>query len=157
VLLHPFLRHLFNHLLLLEDGMFKNAASLEKAVVLLYFIATGKTEARDYELVVPKIFCGMQLQRVISEESFLLTEAERQEALNMTHAAIEQWDILRNTTVEGLRESFLVREGKLLIKENGIELRVESRGMDVLLDRLPWNLSLIKFPWLDKLIHVEWR
>jgi len=157
VLLHAFFRHLFNHLLLLEDGMFKNAASFEKAVVLLYFIATGKTEATDYELVVPKIFCGMQLHEVISEESFLLAEVEREEALNMIHAAIEQWNIIRNTSVEGLRESFLAREGKLLIKDSGIEFRIESRGIDVLLDRLPWNLSLIKFPWLDKLIHVEWR
>jgi hypothetical protein len=157
VLLHPFFRHLFNHLFLLEDGKFKNEASLEKAVVLLYFIATGKTEAKDYELVVPKIFCGMQLHEVISEESFLLTEAEQEEALNMMHAAIEQWDIMRNTSVEGLRESFLAREGKLLIKDSGIEFRIETRGIDVLLDRLPWNLSLARFPWLDKIIHVEWR
>ena len=157
VLLHPFFTHLFNHLFLLEDGKFNNAASLEKAVLLLYFIATGKTEAKDYELVVPKIFCGMLLHEVISEDSFLLTEVEREEATNMMHAAIEQWDIIRNTSVEGLRESFLAREGKLLIKDSGIELRIESRGIDVLLDRLPWNLSLIRFPWLDKLIHVEWR
>jgi hypothetical protein len=126
-------------------------------VVLLYFVANGETEAKDHELVVPKIFCGMQLHEVISEESFLLAEVEREEALNMMHAAIEQWDIIRNTSVEGFRESFLAREGKLLIKENGIDFRIESRGIDVLLDRLPWNLSLIKFPWLDKLIHVEWR
>jgi hypothetical protein len=157
VLLHPFFRHLFSHLQLLEDGMFKNTASLEKAVVLLYFIATGKTVAKDYELVVPKIFCGMQLHKVISEEAFLFTEVEREETSNMMHAAIEQWDIIRNTSVEGLRESFLAREGKLLIKDSGIEFRIETRGIDVLLDRLPWNLSLIKFPWLDKLIHVEWR
>jgi len=157
VLLHPFFRHLFNHLLLLEDGTFRNVAALEKAVVLLYFIASGKTEPRDYELVVPKIFCGMRLHQGVSEQSFLLSEVERQEALNMIHAAIEQWDFIRNTSVEGLRESFLAREGKLLIKDSGIEFRIESRGIDVLLDRLPWNLSLIKFPWLDKLIHVEWR
>lgn len=157
LLLHPFFRHLFNHLILLKDGTFINAASLEKAVVLLYFIATGKTEAKDHELVVPKIICGMQLHEVIGEESFLLTEAEREEALNMVHAAIEQWEIISNTSVEGLRESFLAREGKILIKENGIECRMESRGLDVLLDRLPWNLSSIKFSWLDKLIHVEWR
>jgi hypothetical protein len=157
ILLHPFYRHLFNHLFLFEDGIFKNSASLEKAVVLLYFIATGKTDAKDHELVVPKIFCGMQLHEVISEESFYLSEAERKEALNMMHAAIDQWDIIRNTSVQALRESFLAREGKLLIKDKGIEIRVEARGIDVLLDRLPWNLSLIRFPWLDKLIHVEWR
>lgn len=157
VLLNPFFRHLFNHLLSLEDERFKNAASLEKAVVLLYFIATGKSEAKDYELVVPKVFCGMQLHEVIREESLLLTDVEREEALDMIHAAIEQWDILRDTSVEGLRESFLAREGKLLIKESGIEFRIESKGIDVLLDHLPWNLSLIKFPWLDKFIHVEWR
>jgi hypothetical protein len=157
VLLHPFFTHLFNHLLLLEDGMFGNNASREKAVLILYFIATGKTEAKDYELVVPKVLCGMQLHEVIPEESFILTEVEQAEVLNMMHAAIEQWAIMHNTSPDGLREGFLVREGKLLMNDNGIELRLESSAIDVLLDHLPWNLSLIKLPWLDKLIRVEWR
>ena len=157
VLLHPFFIHLFNHLQLLHDGMFKNTASREKAVILLYFIVTGRTDAKDYELVVPKILCGMQLNEVISEESFLLTEDEQKEALNMMQAAIERWTIIHNTSVDGLRDSFLIREGKLVIKDNGIELRLESKAIDVLLDHLPWNLSLIKFPWLDKLIRVDWR
>lgn len=157
VLLHPFFRHLFNHLLLLEDGMFRNNASREKAALLLYFIATGKTEAKDYELVVPKALCGMQLHEVVQEETFLLTEAEQEEALNMMHAAIGQWAIIHNTSPDGLREGFLIREGKLLIKDNGIEFIVESNAIDVLLNHLPWNLSLIHFPWLNKLIRVEWR
>jgi len=157
VLLHPFFGLLFNRLLLLDDGKFKNAASLEKAVALLYFIATGKSEAKDYELAVPKILCGLQLHQVISEQAFLLTEVECEEALNLVKAAIEQWEIIRDTSVDGLRESFLAREGKLFIIDSGIVFRVESRGIDLLLDRLPWNLSLIKFPWLDQFIHVEWR
>lgn len=157
VLLHPFFSHLFNRLLLLNDGKFKNVASLEKAVALLYFIATGKSEAKDYELAVPKVLCGMQLHRVVSEQAFLLTEVEREEALNLIQAAIEQWDIIRDTSVEGLRESFLAREGKILMKDNDIEFRIESKGIDLLLDNLPWNLNLIKFQWLDQFIHVEWR
>jgi hypothetical protein len=157
VLLHPFFRHLFNRLSLLDEGNFKNTASIEKAVVLLNFIATGKSEAKDHALAVPKILCGIHPQAVISEESFLLAEAECEEALSMVEAAIGQWEIIGDTSVEGLRESFLAREGKLLIKESGITFRIESRGIDLLLDHLPWNLSLISFSWLDKLIHVEWR
>lgn len=157
VLLHPFLKHLFNRLLLLKDGLFRDIISQEKAVAILYFIVTGKVKARDYELIVPKIFCGIPIYHVMSEGSFLLTTTEMEESSNMMSAAIEQWEIIRNTSEEGLRESFLSREGKLLIKDSSIEFRIESKGIDVLLDHLPWNLSLIKFPWLDKLIHVEWR
>jgi hypothetical protein len=75
----------------------------------------------------------------------------------MMHAAIAQWDAILNTSVEGLREGFLNRPGKLVTRENGPEFKIESHAIDVLLDRLPWNLQLIKFPWLEKLIRVEWR
>lgn len=157
VLLYPFFRYLFDHLLLLENGRFKNVDALEKAVVLLHFIATGNAELMDFDLVVPKIFCGMPLHHVCSEEALLLTDLERAEALNMVDAAISQWEIIRGTSVDGFRETFLEREGKIMAKEQGYEFRMETKGIDVLLDRLPWNLSLVKFSWLEKLIYVAWR
>ena len=157
VLLHPFFKHLFSRLNLLDDGKFINELSKHKAIVLLNFIATGKTDGKDYELVVPKILCGLPLYEVLAEESFILTSEEKEEALNMMFAAIAQWTILHNTSPEGLRERFLTREGKVLINDSGIEFRIETNAIDVLLDHLPWNLSLIKLPWLNELIRVEWR
>jgi hypothetical protein len=157
VLLHPFFKHLFGRLQLLHEGLFMNRDSLEKAIVLLYFVATGKTNAKDHELVVPKLLCGLPLYEVINEESFTLTTDEKEEALNMMTAAIAQWTILHNTSADGLREGFLTREAKVVVRDTGITFTVESSAIDVLLDHLPWNLSLIKLPWLYEMIRVEWR
>jgi hypothetical protein len=157
ILLHPFFKHLFSRLNLLELEKFKDQLSKYKAIVLLYFIATGRTEGKDHEFVVPKILCGLHLYEVLPEQSMILTTNEKQEALNMMCAAIEQWTILHNTSPEGLREGFLAREGKVLISNTAIEFRIETSAIDVLLDHLPWNLSLIKLPWLTQLIRVEWR
>jgi len=157
VLLHVFFTQLFNRLHLLDNGDFRDIDCRGKAIVLLYFIAAGKTAATDHELVVPKVLCGMRPEETVSDESFFLTDAEKEEGLNMMHAAIEQWEIIHNTSPEGLREGFLVRNGKLQYGENGITFRIESKSIDMLLDQLPWNLSLIKLPWLEKLIRVDWR
>jgi hypothetical protein len=157
IVLHPFFKHLFSRLQLLEDEKFKDELSRHKAIVLLYFIATGKTEGKDYELVVPKILCGLPLHEVLTEESFMLTSSDKEEALNMMYAAIDQWTIIHNTSPGGLREGFLMREGKVLVKDTNIYFRITSGAIDVLLDHLPWNLSLIKLPWLNELIRVEWR
>lgn len=157
LLLHPFFKHLFSRLQLLEDGKFKDELSRHKAVVSLYFIATGKTEGKDYELVVPKILCGLPLHEVLTAESIMLTSDEKEEALNMMYAAIDQWTIIHNTSPDGLREGFLMREGKVLLNDTNIQFRITSSAIDVLLDHLPWNLSLIKLPWLNELIRVEWR
>jgi hypothetical protein len=157
VLLHPFFKHLFTHLGLLEKGSFIHEAAKGKAVLLIYYIATGQTTAKDHELVVAKTLCGMPLQEVPEEAACQLTSAEKQEALNMMQAAIAQWTILQHTSADGLRDGFLRREGKLLQEQNTILFRMETSGIDVLLDHLPWNLSMIKFPWLDQLIRVEWR
>ena len=157
VLLHPFFKHLFRHLALLENGLFVDDAAKAKAVMVIYYAATGNTDAKDHELVVAKTLCGVPLNEVLDEGAYQLTELEKQETQNMIQAAIEQWPILHNTSVEGLQEGFLRREGKLIQEQNNISFRIETSGIDVLLDQLTWNLSIIKFPWLNQLIRVEWR
>lgn len=157
VLLHPFFKHLFNHLSLLENGLFPNDAARAKAVQLIYYIATGKTAAKDHELVVAKTLCDMPLWKVLEETTYELTELEKQEAANMMQAAIAQWSLIQNTSIEALREGFLSRKGKIFQEQNTITFTLETSGIDVLLDHLPWNLSIIKFPWIDHLIRVEWR
>ena len=61
------------------------------------------------------------------------------------------------TTAAGLQEEFLQRPGKLTPGKEFNKLQVEAKTLDILLDRLPWNISLIKLPWMDKMLHVEWR
>jgi hypothetical protein len=35
-------------------------------------------------------------------------------------------------------------------------LRVERRGIDVLLDSLPWTISQVKTPFMDRILAVDW-
>jgi hypothetical protein len=66
--------------------------------------------------------------------------------------------VLRNTSPDGLRGTFLIRSGKLCLRDGGDwSLQVESNSFDILLDQLPWGISMIKLPWMEKMLWVEWR
>jgi hypothetical protein len=156
VLIHPFLSSLFKKLQFVKEGRFNDKIIQEKAVGLIYYIATGATAPQEYELVVPKIVCEWPLQIPI-EKNIVLNEDELNEAENMLQAAVERWTVLKNTSIAGLREGFLQRAGKLFTKNDNLYLQVETNSIDVLLDQLPWNLSLLKLPWMKEILKVEWR
>ena len=156
VLLHPFLAQFFRRMELLKGMDFMHDAARLKSVYLLFFLATGKTEAPEELLVMPKVLCGVPLKEPM-ERKFEIKAAEAEECVDLLRAVISQWSILQETSVEGLRESFLQRNGKVLYKDDSIYVQVEARAFDMLLDHLPWNLSMIKLPWKEELIRVEWR
>jgi hypothetical protein len=156
VLLHPFLNSLFQLLGLLQEKRFLNIDAQEKAVYLLHYLATGEKKAEEYELLMPKILCAYPLDQPIPKR-IKLSALEMEEADTLLKAAIASWEILKNTSPAGLREGFLQRTGKLQIMEGKIVLQIEKAAIDVLLDHLPWNLSVIKLPWLKEVIRVEWR
>ena len=87
-----------------------------------------------------------------------LTDAETEEAIALLDAAIGHWEALRGTSPDALRGEFLMRPGMLAVDADGDWLlRVEARTVDILLDQLPWGISLVKLPWMDRLLRVEWR
>lgn len=156
VLTHPFIGSLFKRLKLVQDGQFIDADTQTKAIFLLHYLSTGKTTADEYDLVVCKFLCSYSINEPLPGE-IKFTDAELQEATNMLTALIQQWSKLQNTSIAGLRESFLQRTGKLFIKNDSPYVQVESSSIDVLLDYLPWNLSIIKLPWMKEILRVEWR
>lgn len=156
ILLHPFLSSLFGGLHLLEKKQFTNLLSQEKAVIVLYYLATGKSVAEEHELVIPKILAGFPIENTITKNT-TLTEDEMEEADGLLNAVIVQWSILRNTSLAGLRETFLQRNGKVFTKNNEIHIQVEKSSIDVLLDHLPWGLNIVKLPWVSSIIKTEWR
>lgn len=155
VLLHPFLRAYFEAVGLLAGDRFLDADCQQKAIYLLYYLATGQTQPPEYELVLPKLLCGWPLNDpVISPE---LPQAALDEAGQLLQTVINYWDVLKSTSPDGLREGFLQREGKLTrTGEKAWKLQVEQRAMDILLSRLPWGVSMVKLPWMDELLTVEW-
>ncbi|WP_313514965.1 contractile injection system tape measure protein [Sphingobacterium sp.] len=156
VLLHPFLNSLFKQLGLVKDKDFISLDAKEKAIYLLHFAATGKEQPKEYELTVPKLLCSYPIKAAIPT-AITLSQDEKEEVIAMMEACIANWEILKKTSVEGLREGFLQRKGKIELGMDKITIQVEKGPIDMLLDYLPWNLNLIKFPWLKQLIHVEWR
>lgn len=156
VLLHPFLNNLFQNLKLLKGTKFKNFKSQSKAVLLLHYLATAKERFGDYEMVLPKFLCGMPANLPM-DHTLKLSKKERKEANGLLQAAIDHWVALGTTSPDGLREGFLMREGKLVKEQSGWKLYVEQKALDILIDRLPWNLSMIKLPWMKEILKVEWR
>jgi hypothetical protein len=69
---------------------------------------------------------------------------------------ISHWSAIGNTSVQGLRQTFLQREGYLSRKEDGWHLQVPKRTFDMLLDKLPWSISTIRLPWMETILWVEW-
>ncbi|MFZ4547184.1 MAG: contractile injection system tape measure protein [Bacteroidales bacterium] len=154
VILHPFLPQLFSALGISEND---NLIDTNKALCLLNYLATGQKEMPEYNLILPKVLCQVAITAPAPIE-VPLTDNELQEADNLINAVINHWEALRNTSREGLRSTFLLRAGKLSKKEDGDWLlQVENKSFDVLLDQLPWGISVIKLPWMKQMLWVEWR
>jgi Contractile injection system tape measure protein len=128
----------------------------DRALGLLHFLATGQPAAPEYELLLPKILCNVPLD-VPANAPAELTAAEREEAEALLAAVIGHWTALGDTSVDGLRGSFLARPGKLSRRGAEDLLQVEQRSYDILLDRLPWGIGMVQLPWMEKILRVEWR
>ncbi|MCI5141512.1 MAG: hypothetical protein D3909_07260 [Candidatus Electrothrix sp. ATG1] len=150
-----FLSRYFQALNLVKDSCFLSDQHQERAVLLLHYLQTGETRVYEHNLLLNKLLCGWLLDMPLSSRF----EPERQEELETTElleSLIQHWKILKNTSVNGLRQSFLHREGRLTENEHGWELLINRGGFDVLLDQLPWGIGTIHLPWMKKTLFVEW-
>ena len=75
----------------------------------------------------------------------------------MLEGVRSNWTKLKNTSIEGIRQAFLQREGKLEEKDDFYHLTVEEKAYDILLDSVPWNFRMIRHPWMKKTVQVKWR
>lgn len=155
VLLQPFFATYFKRLGMLEGNDFIDLKARLRAVHLLQYLVAGIEKHPEQELPLNKILCNVPLQEAVPME-VVLTEQEKQVSAQLLHAVINNWDKLKNTSIEGLRASFLQRTGVLTWKGDSWNLRVEQRGYDVLLQTLPWNISMIKTSWMTNFLYVEW-
>ncbi len=155
IILHPFLSELFTRLELLIDKCWKDISSQHIAVQVLEFLVSGNEEFPEFNLPLNKILCGLDISQVLQpvEELHPLIKSECE---GLLAEVIRHWSILKNTSVEGLRETFLQRNGKMTQVDNGWLLNVEQKGVDVLLNSLPWGIGVIKLPWTDDTFFVEW-
>jgi|SRR5687768_4811399 len=159
IILHPFLPPFFNYIGLTDvKNSFKDEASHQKAVLITQYLVTGETKIAEEDIVLNKIICGYSIDHSITNE-LILSDLEINETKDLLTQIIQLWkvnDKSVNTSIEGLQESFLQRQGKLIRKENGWLLQIEQMGVDVLLSKLPWGIGIVKAPWMKGILHVEW-
>lgn len=155
ILLHPFLQYFFGELGLLDEVQFRDQEAKDTAVHLLHYLATGKEQAPDFDLVFEKYLCGMKPVQ-ITDRYTLLSDTMKAEAETLLASVIKHWQVLKSASAAGLQEGFLQRKGKLIINEGNHRLIMEQTTLDILLGQIPWNISLVKLPWKEGLLHVEW-
>lgn len=149
----PFLPALFNRLGILNDNVITNK---DLAVCVTQYLCTGNPEIEEHELVLPKIICGLHPSFPVYTNAFLMTAEAEKEIDGMLSSIIEHWSVLKETTVTGLQESFLRREGKLVFNKNRWLLTVEQKPYDMLLKQLPWNISMLQLSWMQHMLITEW-
>jgi hypothetical protein len=154
VILAPFLPQFFQSLGLSSEKVVEKP---DRALQLLYFLATGQSFAPEYELTFAKMLCGIPLDQPI-EGHIQLSDNEIAESNHLLDTVIRYWDALKGTSRDGLREAFLRRAGKLTYSDSiGWTLHLEKKTLDILLQQLPWGVSIIQLPWMPALLHVEWE
>ncbi len=157
VLLHPFLVRFFDQAGLVKEKQFLSQDARVRAVHLLQYIVTGEQQTPEQELFLNKLLCGLEPEYPVPS-GIKLTRQEKEESENLLKSVVGHWTALKKSSPEAVRSTFLRREG-LVSREGmhgGWKVAIERNTFDVLLDRLPWGLSMVKMPWNSYLIHVEW-
>lgn len=155
VILNAYFNMLFDRLELLQEGQFKNRDAQCKAVHCLQFLVTGQTATEEHFLPLNKVLCGVDIVSPIPE-SIEISETEKELMEGLIKAAIGYWQAIGNSSIEGFRGNWLVRNGILREQEDRWELIVEKRSYDLLLQKSPFSFSIIKMPWMQKPLHVSW-
>ncbi|WP_080778380.1 contractile injection system tape measure protein [Chryseobacterium phocaeense] len=156
VILHPFLKTLFEKSGLYENDSWKTELSVQKAVLLTQYLVTGKDEIQENELLLNKILCGYDTGKVINTQ-LEITDEEKELCKDLLEAVLEHWTVMGKSSVAALQETFLQRNARLEeIRENSFELWVEEKGFDILLDQLPWGIGMIKTPWMEEFLVCNW-
>jgi hypothetical protein len=156
VLTAPLLPLLWAKLELTKDQQFVDEPAIQRAALLLDFLAHGDAQPIAPAGALNRLLCGMPLTTPMGKPLQIST-TEREACEGMLMALIAHWKSLGNTSVAGLREAFLQRDGELVQGESGWQLTVQTKAFDVLLDQLPWSMSMCKFPWMPQTLQVQWR
>lgn len=160
ILINPFLPAFFERLdLLSRDENDKPYVDTERAasraVHLLQYLVTGQTATPEPLLFLNKIICGLPTGTPVA--SGIEPESKDIEICDGLLAGIlENWPALHGTSVDGLRETFLQREGRLHYVDQKWTLVIQRKTLDILKDQIAWNTAVIYHPWMSDPIHVTW-
>ncbi|MBL4605390.1 MAG: hypothetical protein JKY02_06970 [Flavobacteriaceae bacterium] len=153
IIVHPYLKDFLVNCDLLNDE--NKITNPELAIHLLHYVATKKEKQFESNMVFEKFLCGFPIQKSIRREVGISKEL-KQKSEDFLEAVITNWTALNNASPDLLRNEFLQRLGKISFKEVNPRIVVERKTHDILLDKIPWTLSICKLPWINKLIFTDW-
>ena len=158
-LLAPWFPRLFSMLGYLneEHRDFKNVEFKVRAIFLLQYLAYGKEgKYKEFELAFNRLLTALP-EYIPLPQSLDLTAQEKETADAMIKGVKANWSNMSGTSVEGFRQSFIIRNGRIEQEDERWLLTVDAAPYDILLDNVPWGFRQIRFPWLRKYIQVKWH
>lgn len=156
IILWPFFFRLFDKCGFIIDKEFKDEESLQKGILLTQYLVTGSTEFNENELVLNKILCGAP-QFMNVDVTLEVNEVYLDLCESLLKGVLKNWEKLSNSSVQTLRETFLIREGILRPVELDYKLNVIKGTFDMLIETIPWNISIIQTTFMKNKITVDWK
>lgn len=161
VLLGAFLPHLFKSLDMLHTNTqgkvrLRDKATINRAVHMLQYLVNGSTSTHEALLPLNKILCGESIHIAI-ERSIELTKEELRICEQLHNSVLASWASLSGTSIMGLQQTFLQREGRLVQTDDRWKLTVQRKTVDVLMDQVSWSISVISHAWMPKPLYVSWQ
>lgn len=154
ILIHPFIKTFFEHCNLLDKET-QQLTDPECCAHLLHYIATGNTNAPEYEMIFEKFLCNIPIDQSINRH-IKLSPKHKAEAKNVIESVLHNWSPMKKSSPALLQNEFFQRPGKLVVSDHDYTLTVERKTQDILLDRLSWGIGFVKLPWKENFILVNW-
>jgi hypothetical protein len=155
VLLHPLLPFFLERLGLTQKHQFIDETVRRRSAHLLQYLVDGKSQHPEHQLMLNKILCNIPMQEPVPLE-ITLSEEEQRLSAELFEVLRQRWPKMENTSMEGIQTSFLQRNGGLTEVQDGWKLKVEEKGIDALLQFLPWSCGMVRLPWMNTTIYTEW-
>lgn len=154
ILIHPFIKTFFEHSDLLNSEN-QTLTDPELGAHLLHYIATGQTNAPEYEMIFEKFLCNIPLHQSINRH-IKLSRKHKTQAKNVIESVQHNWSPMKKSSAALLQNEFFQRPGKLVVADHDYILTVERKTQDILLEKLAWGIGLVKLPWKEKFMFVNW-
>jgi hypothetical protein len=156
VLVNTYVPMLFERLELTHDKKFVSETAQIRATHYLQYLVTGLSATEESLLSLNKIMCGLSLTHAVPE-AITISEEQKKLLDGLLKAMISNWPSIGDSSIQGFRENWLVRNGSLSETGEKWELTVEKKAYDLLIHKSPFSFSIIKFPWMEKPLHVNWN
>jgi hypothetical protein len=159
VMVGVFLPQFFSLLDVLEEkptgGNRVRPEAVSRVVHLLQFLVDQRTDTPEPLLSLNKVLCGVPLAVPVDRE-IEITDRERELCDSLLTGLLQQWTIIKDSSVAALRETYLQREGRLDHLPTGWRLRVQRKTVDQLMEYMPWPVSTIAHSWMQEPLYVTW-